>query len=732
MRKELFDGKHFLTLFIGLAFGCQAYAQDPEFVWVKSMGSTDDESGIAISVDPQGNVYSVGRITDTISMDFGSAQLQGNGGNAYIVKQDSSGKLIWARMLPNTTIATAVALDPLGKEVYITGEYSGTVDFDPGSGSTTHTSALNTRGRPGTDFYISKFDSAGTFQWVRVAGASGAEGGKAVTVEKGSQHVLVTGSFSGTVDFGFGQTTTNLNAGAASGGFVLKITASGNIVWGKAYSGDGIGPQGIAVDKVNDVYVTGQYINNADFDPDPNNTVTLTSVAHYDIFVSKLTSAGNYVWAKSMGGPDYDHGAAITVDDSFNVYVTGGFQNSGNFDPNGTLALFSNGAEDAFVVKLKADGSLGWAANVGSYVDDQGTGIALDRFGNVYTSGNFQSPRSDFNPGTGPADTFNLVSYGGYDGYMLKLSNDGKFGWARNIGTKFGPDNTNGIAVGNGYIYTTGVFYNTADFDPAGGGLHQLTSRGNSDVYILKLFECQRMTGAELQVAGPDSVCFNQEYTYVVQPVFGAVSYEWILPQGWEGSSDSTSINVTTDDAEQGTIRVVVRGLCDSVVQDLAIGLVMPPVSITIDEFTLSTTHSGYYTSWQWYLNGKLIEGATEEKLVVDENGLYSVVVTGRHGCTDSTTYNVTNVPTSIDAQEKTSFIRLYPNPVTDHVQLLNQTGQPVDVVLLSMDGRELWQTSVSTVHHTILMSTYAQGVYLVQVRNKAGQILQTEKLLKN
>ncbi|MBK8619436.1 MAG: SBBP repeat-containing protein [Anaerolineales bacterium] len=100
---------------------------------------------------------------------------------------------------------------------------------------------------------------------------------------------------------------------------------------------------------------------NADFDPSPD-TAYLTSAGQQDIFISKLDSNGNYVWAKSMGGTDYDYANGISVDSSGNVYTTGTFLNTVDFDPGPNDAnLSSVGWNDIFISKLDGSGNYVWA-----------------------------------------------------------------------------------------------------------------------------------------------------------------------------------------------------------------------------------------------------------------------------------------------------------------------------------------------------------------------------------
>ncbi|HJM73775.1 MAG TPA: SBBP repeat-containing protein, partial [Acidimicrobiales bacterium] len=130
------------------------------------------------------------------------------------------------------------------------------------------------------------------------------------------------------------------------------------------------------------VYTTGRFATyyssgTVDFDPGAG-TAGLPSNGSYDAFVSKLDSSGDYVWAKSLGGPAGDYGYSVAVDSSGNVYTTGlfhsgGYQGAVDFDPGaGTLELIGagtaesnlNGGTDAFVWKLDSSGNLVTGAGV--------------------------------------------------------------------------------------------------------------------------------------------------------------------------------------------------------------------------------------------------------------------------------------------------------------------------------------------------------------------------------
>lgn len=263
-------------------------------------------------------------------------------------------------------------------------------------------------------------------------------------------------------------------AGAAeiAFGFAARFGTTGSD-FGKSIA---VGPSG-------KVYSTGAFQGTVDFDPGPG-VFNLTAVAfNHDVFVCCLDASGAFLWAKSMGGVDFDEGNGIVVDDAGNVYITGQFSTLGDFDPGpGTFNLVSAGFQDAFVCKLDASGDFLWAKAMGGSVEDEGNSIALDESGNVYTAGFFANV-ADFDPGAG---TFNLTSGGLTDGYVSKLDGSGNFVWAASMGGG-STDRANAIALDRfGNAFNTGRFVGTVDFDP-GPSIFNLSSTGGSDLFVQKL-----------------------------------------------------------------------------------------------------------------------------------------------------------------------------------------------------------------------------------------------------
>ncbi|MBL8812685.1 MAG: hypothetical protein JNM43_21145 [Planctomycetaceae bacterium] len=290
--------------------------------------------------------------------------------------------------------------------VYTTGVFAGTVDFDPGVGTTNLTSAGV------SDIFVSKLESTGNFVWAKRLGGDSTERGNGIIVD-GSGNVHITGIFAGEADFG----TTTLTSAGVDDIFVCKLDGAGNVTWAKRQGGGFTDhANDITIDGSGNVFTTGYFYGTADFDPG-DGTTNLTSAGEADAFVSKLDSAGNIVWAKRLGGDSDDGGNGIAVDVSGNAHISGYFRGAAGF---GTTILTSAGVDDIFVCKLDGAGNVAWAKRMGGTSGDIALGVTVDGSGNVYTTGYFEGT-ADFDPGVGVT---NLTNAGTSDGFVSKLSPD--------------------------------------------------------------------------------------------------------------------------------------------------------------------------------------------------------------------------------------------------------------------------------------------------------------------
>ncbi|MBO9201917.1 MULTISPECIES: T9SS type A sorting domain-containing protein [Niastella] len=457
-----------------------------KFDWVKRATSTGQLVPGNIAVDATGNVYQAGSFVTDADFDPGSgtAQFISTGGSSdiFITKRNAAGDLLWVKTIggADTEEATGLGLDASGN-VYVIGDFTGTVNFDPGSTNSTLSTAVNMY-----NIYVLKLDASGNFVWVKgMTGNMNALPNDMAVDAAGNVHA--TGRFTGTVDFDPGIGEQKLTA-TAQDIFIFKIDASGNYVWAQSITSTntpGNEGMGITVDATGNVYTTGEFTSDADFNPGPGTDI-LTRTGTIDCYILKLDGSGNYVWAKKLGGINSRMSPIDIAVDAFGaVYSTGSFKGTVDFDPDNTgtqpLSAATN-AEDIYISKLDASGNYVWAIKL----DENDTGypyaIKVDAAGDVYTAGYF-SGTIDVDPS---ATVHSLTDNNGNgDGYLLKLTSTGDYVWANNFG---GSDYDAGVGLAvtaPDNVYLLGTFIGTVNFDP-GTGTQDLTA-DNDDTYILHL-----------------------------------------------------------------------------------------------------------------------------------------------------------------------------------------------------------------------------------------------------
>ena len=386
---------------------------------VSVFGGVGNEFSESTVVDSTGNIYTTGRFASTVDFDpgVGTSNLTSAGSSdVFVSKLDASGNLLWAKSFGAAAAdaGLSIAVDSTGN-VYTTGFFASTVDFDPGAGTTNLTTAGS------SDVFISKLDASGNLVFAKRFGGGISDIGYSIAVDS-TGNIYTTGFFADTVDFDPGAGTTNLTTAGLADVFISKLDASGNLVFAKRFgAAEADAGLSVAVDSTGNVYTTGYFEVTVDFDPGAG-TTNLTTAGGSDVFVSKLDSSGNLVFAKRFGGSGDDGGISISVDSNGNIHTTGYFEGTVDFDPGaGTTNLNSAGGTDVFVSKLDSSGNLLLAKSFGGTATDVGRSITFDSTGNIYTTGEFAGT-VDFDPGTG---TTNLISAGGNDVFILRLDPSG-------------------------------------------------------------------------------------------------------------------------------------------------------------------------------------------------------------------------------------------------------------------------------------------------------------------
>ncbi|MBK7387821.1 MAG: T9SS type A sorting domain-containing protein [Bacteroidetes bacterium] len=468
-------------LFILIILFSNVYAKAQSFVWAKAMGGTKSDYSASVAVDAAGNVYTIGYYLGTADFNPGpgTANLTAAGrSDIYISKLDAAGNFVWAKSIGGNgwDDGAGIAVDALGN-IILTGHFSGTADFDPGAGTANLTAAGD------YDIFICKLDAAGDYLWAESIGNNNGDYSWDVVADA-MNNIYITGQFFGTLDFNPGAGTSNMTSAGGNDFFICKLDLSGNFLWAKSLGG--LNPDvsySIDVDINCNVYTTGGFNGTVDFDPGAS-AFNLSTAGSEDVFILKLDSMGNFVWARSFGGNNFDSANALSVDFAGNIYTIGTFEGTADFNPGpGVSTITSSGFTDVFICKIDVAGNFVWAKNLSGMNYEDAFAVNTDNNGNVVFSGCFSS-LVDFDPGIG---TFNLTPSGAQDIFISMLDNTGNFLWAKalqgnnNIGC--------GISIlvdGGNNIYTTGFFSSTVDFNPDGASFN-ISSAGNEDVFIHKM-----------------------------------------------------------------------------------------------------------------------------------------------------------------------------------------------------------------------------------------------------
>ena len=228
---------------------------------------------------------------------------------------------------------------------------------------------------------------------------------------------------------------------------------TGDFEWVQSFGGtSGEIAADVVTDGTGNIYTVGSFNGTVDFDPGAA-TTTLTALNNdFDAFVTKSDSAGNLIWAKALRG-GYCSANSIALDSQGSLLITGIFDTVVDFDPGaGSAQRTSSGSHDAFVVKLSSAGDWQWVRTFGDAGYDSGNTIAVDSTNAVYLGGFFNGT-VDFDPGSG--NTFTSAP-SGTDGFVLKLTSSGGFGWVRASIEANTADRVTDLAVAGGRVYAIG------------------------------------------------------------------------------------------------------------------------------------------------------------------------------------------------------------------------------------------------------------------------------------
>ncbi|MEO5642120.1 MAG: T9SS type A sorting domain-containing protein [Bacteroidia bacterium] len=342
------------------------------------------------------------------------------GTQGFVSKYNSSGSVAWSTgMIDQLNYEVSISYD--AGQIYYAGDSSGSV-------------------------FIVRLDTSGNTIWKTNCGTGRAKG----IAADGSGHVYLTG------------TQTSL----------VKLDTSGSILW----SHIGSYPRGISIctDLAGSVYVTGEFGGTTVFGMD-----TLTALGSQDIFIAKYDPSGNCNWAKRAGGNfvgfySDDRGNGICTDNAGNLYVTGSYVGSADFD---ALIITSppQWSNDVFIAKYDTSGNAIWVRAATGVSDQEGRCIAVDYQGNILIGGSFV-PTLYFS-------SSQLYGWGNYDAFVAKYDPVGNLIATIEAGEPTWNEFVYGICIDNlGNVFVAGTYTFTAHF-----GTDSLAGQGDYDAFAGKI-----------------------------------------------------------------------------------------------------------------------------------------------------------------------------------------------------------------------------------------------------
>jgi hypothetical protein len=326
-------------------------------------------------VDPAGNTHVAGVFSGTAT--FGSTKLTSSTGgyDLFITKLAPDGKFLWTVSAGGADRSTrsCVKADAAG-DVYVASRFEGTATY----GSVTHTS------KGGTDLVVLKLSKDGAFLWAKAYGGPSDDAASTCALDPGGG-VVVGGRFADTIAFD----STSLTSKGDADPFLVKLDPQGQVTqaWKPASGANTVSLGSIDHDGAGNLYIAGSFEGEASF-----GTESLTSAGGADVYVSKLSPAGQVLWTAHGGGTAHDEPVELLAESGGDVYVTGGIMGEATF---GTFQLPFVAEADIFVAKISSSGTFLWASAAGgspgspSYPIDLGFGLALAKSGDLYVSGWF-------------------------------------------------------------------------------------------------------------------------------------------------------------------------------------------------------------------------------------------------------------------------------------------------------------------------------------------------------
>ncbi len=660
------------------------------FVYAKKIGGTEDNYGNSISVDNLGNVYSVGSFKGTVDFDpgIGIFNLTNSGSGSsywvgtYVLKLNASGDFLWAKTI-DTGYDAVSSIDSQGN-VILTGKYIGIIDFDPGSGVYNLMPSLS-NSVSSRDAFILKLDISGNFVWARlIDGSSSTVSTSSITADT-MNNLYVSGSFTELTDFDPGVNSFNMTPSLSGvpNAFIIKLDVSGNFTWAKQFQGTEGKSNSIVLDASSSVYTTGYFRGTTDFNPGSGTfSLAPTSTVQYgEAFISKLDAAGDFVWAKKIGGRE---GRSLAVW-AGNIYSTGDLTATADFDPSNVIFNLSPlSSQDFYVHKMSQCLGVIVPVNAGS---DQsvcsGASIVLSGSGAVsYAWSNSVGNGIPFAPSLTNTYTVtgtNINGCSNTDQVTVTVNPLPSVNAGQDQSVCQGGMVTLAGSGANNYSWNNNV-QNNIPFTPTASQTYTVTGTDNNN--------CSNTDQVTVTVnplplvnAGQDQfVCQGDMVTLAGS---GANNYSWT-------NNVQNNVPFSPQTAQTYTVTGTDNNNCSAT----------DNVIVTVNMNSSGTQTQSALDSYTWPVNGQ----------IYSQSGLYTAIIPNAQGCDSTITLNLTLSYTGIE--ELVEDVNIYPNPTNSSITIEGQFLLGKEILIVDSQGRELFKKKLNEAKDQFDLSSFADGIY--------------------
>lgn len=678
---------------------------------------------------------------------------------------------------PHGEFVQSMAVDVLGN-VYTTGYFQDTVDFDPSSNNL----FLSSNGAE--DIFIQKLSNNGDFVWAKSIGGNLSDAATSLVIDS-LGNIIISGVYRDTVDFNPNGGVTDLVALGNADSFILKLDSNGNLIWVKSIvATNGIQISEIELSKQEDIYATGYFSGICDADPSTLTNNLFAFGTSSDIFAAKYDFSGNLIWANSFGTPASDIAVALAIDtsenitfigesdghafikkidstgvqlwheelngfylnftdidtDSSNNIVTCGYF-SGNVDVNPDIPVYmiNTFSIDGFVLSFDSYGEFNWAISKGAGATDKYNALVIGGNNKIYLTGSYQNS-VDFN--SGPASNQLASVNNSSDIFIQNLDSTGVFIWAKSFGGTNSDEGRDICLDQSGNVYLTGIFQGLSDFDPSNS--NYMLSGLNATMFVEKLGICYPNSGTDSIVAC-DSLAWIDGLIYTTNT---STPLHTLLSSGIGGCDSIVNLDLTLKYSSQWTDTLIacepyvwIDGNtynistntptyiltnamgCDSTISlDLTYNgtIVYAFVSNAV---TVKAFPSGGQYQWLDCNNSFTpIPGATDVTYVANQNGSYAALVT-INGCTD-TTNCLTIAEVNLIENSFEPSIQISPNPTSGIINIkFGNVQSNISIIVMSSIGLELDCKVYKHSEELSVEISGESGTYFLRIENQKGLV---------